>query len=155
MRLSEESQRRIGESVIWWLTIWTWVAVERLLHQWADLWVVLSAWAIQTASTFFMALGSISFYDWMVDRFPWELHDSMKKIAVGWSLATLSWIVNYVWQLKTQWSFQESMVMFSLAAGGLMVYEYEVIPKIKNQIEKNKYITTQIILDIGNTLWLK
>lgn len=154
-KLNLDSQRRIKESWVWWVVIWTWVSVERLINQWADIWTTLSAWWIQCVSTFFMALGSISFYDCMVKRIPWELSESMKKIAIWWFLATFSWFVNYIGQLKTQWSIEESIVMFSLAWSWLLAYEHEIIPKIKLEIENNKCNILENILYIGNTLWLK
>lgn len=149
------SRRRLQESVIWWTIVGTWVSIERLINQWADISTVLSAWWIQGISTFLMALGCISFYDWMIVKIPWELSESMKKIAIWWSLATLSGTVNYVGQLKTQWSLEESIVMFSISGTGLLLYELEIVPKIKQTIKKNKYTILESILNIGNTLWWK
>jgi len=79
----------------------------------------------------------------------------MKKIAVWWFLAVLSGLVNYIGQLKTQWSYEESVVMFALSWTWLILYEYQVAPKIMSNVEENKHIILQNILHLGNTLWLK
>lgn len=152
---SDESKRRFWESVVWWVVIWSWVAIERLVHQWTDIETVLSAGWIQGISTFLMALGSISFYDWIVENFPWELSEDIKKVIVWVSLAALSGTVNYVWQLKTQWSLEESVIMSCIAWIWLVGYETKLIPKIKSEIINNRYNAIKILLDISNTLWLK
>jgi len=62
---------------------------------------------------------------------------------------------NYIGQLKTQWSFEESIVMSWIAWAWLIWYEAKMIPKIKSEIVNNKYNALNILLNISNILWLK
>lgn len=149
-----ETWRRIRESIVWWIVIWTGVATERALHQKADIDIILSAGSIQALSTFLMALWSISFYDWARKKMPWDFNETHKKLLIWFALASLSWVVNYAGQSHTQWSLEESFLMFWLAWGWLTLYEYEALPKTKEIIVTHRLEILNILTRLWNNLWL-
>ncbi len=148
-------KRKLAESALAWAGLWVIVAMERHLNQWADTQIIALAWSIQCAHTFAMSLWCMHLYDITVDKFPWELSESLKKLAVGWFLATLSWGANYLAQSKTQWSIEESGVMVGLSALWIVSYEFDFVPKIKLAIDSNKSKILEIILSIWNIAWLR
>lgn len=156
--LWDNPQKRIRDASVWWVAVGTWVWIERIFHQWVDINIALNATWIQMISTFFMALFCISLYEKLVETFPWDLSEDFKKICTGAAIAGLSGVVNYIWQLKTQWSYEESLAMFVIAGIWMYVYEKNFIWKLHERVKfpiMNNKKLLDFILQTSQILWLR